>query len=786
MQNIGIVRTANCAIIGKKGKNRPTEQVFNIIPGYYDATLTPKGHIMNEFLSFSHHQKYHSGRKVPTSLLAVLLSCSLAVSPAGLSNAYAQESAQESRAVSFEGTGDGSAENPVFLPADKVVTQEINLDELRETLSSDNEEAAPNENGVATYSSNAASAANGQASAYTANTSANAANPQVVELYGDMQYDTAAAEALYSFDSSEYAIIASGISGVDALSATALAGALNCPILLASDDYLPAATTNALKKLGVTQPILVGGPSAMTEDVESEVAAATGATPLRLWGDGIIDTQLAIFNYGQERNLWTDLCLVAQGVKSYADALSFAPIAYKMKAPVFLTNSDGLLPQKSQDALKSGRFVRALVGGGEAAVAEETIPLVRSLLSGSGAIMKSSVVRLGGRYLYDTSAEIAKYAVEQGILSWDKAAFATGTTMTDSLAGAAVQGRDGSVILLIDPDYYSTLNAITEHKNEVSSIKFFGGPMVVSMQTRNDVTDALELPRSPLNYETVKPNNPDPSTYAYEQIALSLSEFAQMEVGYKVNSDGSQCSADDILEYLDPQKYDNTTSEFMEFVNIGAGYSGISAETIDAFIESRCAAVEDNYNKGSMSDYYGFPITSKLRGMGSVIVEAAKQYNINEAYLLAHAAIESAWGCSPLSQGLLWNREAKEWEDCGYLNFFGIGAFDSDPENGAAVGSYYGWSNPESAIRGGAYWISENYIHSENPSSGNQNTLWKMAWDATAAQKYGNMSHAHQYATGRTWAIGISWVMDSLYTKHMGRYFDFDELGLSAIVPVFQ
>ena len=97
-----------------------------------------------------------------------------------------------------------------------------------------------------------------------------------------MQYDTAAAEALYSFTSSEYAIIANGITGVDALSATALAGALECPILLASFDYLPSATEQALKTLGVTKPILVGGTSALSEEVASEVQAATGGDPLRL------------------------------------------------------------------------------------------------------------------------------------------------------------------------------------------------------------------------------------------------------------------------------------------------------------------------------------------------------------------------------------------------------------------------------------------------------------------------------------------------------------------------
>ena len=601
---------------------------------------------------------------------------------------------------------------------------------------------------------------------------------QVVDLYGTTQYDTAADEALYSFTSSEYAIIANGETAIDALSASALAGALDCPILLASADELPTVTANALQELGVTKPILVGGTAVLPDEVKNQIEQVTNAQAERLWGTGCIDTQLAIFRYGQENNYWSDLCLIAQGEKSFADALSFAPLAYKMKAPIFLVGSSNTLSGESQEALKSGQFVRALVGGGTAVVAEETLSTVRSLLAKSASSIKDSVRRLSGYSLYDTSAEIASWTVDQGIFQWNNAAFATGTTMTDSLAGAAVQARDNSVLLLIDTDNYVTLDTIASSGAEINSLKFFGGRAVVTVNTRNKVTDTLGLPRSSVS-------NQYSETYTYENIALSLSEFAQMEVGYKVNSDGSSCSKNDILEYMDPTLYDNTTSEFMEFVNIGAGYSGISAETLDAFIDKYCTQRENYYNN-VYADYYGFDITSTLRGMGSAIIDAAKKYNINEAYLLAHAIIESDWGCSALSQGYVWNKTNKEWEYYGYLNFFGIGAFDTDPENGASFAGYYGWDSPEAAMRGGASWISQYYIHSGDSDSGDQNTLWKMAWDATAAEKYGNMSHAHQYATGRTWAISIALTMDNLYTRHMGRYFNFDELGICAIIPEFE
>lgn len=635
-----------------------------------------------------------------------------------------------------ETAGDGTAENPVIITTEAQPNTEMTIEEIMASLY----EFSMEEDSL----------------------NALDADGPVVELYGTYEWDTAASEALHSFSSSEYAIIASGVTAVDALSATALAGALDCPILLASTDYLPSATTDALKELGVNKPILVGGPAALTNNVERDIALATNAQPLRLAGNGIIDTQIAIFEYGRSEHLWGSDCIVAQGILSYADALSFAPIAYKLKAPIFLTDEDGLLPNSSQEAFVKGDFDRALIGGGNVVVSPETEELLRNLLQEDEP--NESVIRLGGLTLYDTSTAIAQWAVESGVLTWDNAAFATGRTMTDSLAGCAVQGRDNSVMLLIDEGYYATLDAIANSGQSVSQIKIFGGPVVVTERTRVDIANALGLEYTP--------NFPQPSVYSYDYYSMSTYEFAQMEVGMKVNSDGSRSDVYDILDSMDPTNFDNTTSEFMEFVNIGAGYSGISAETMDNFIAANCVYSESRYGA-----------TSNLRGIGSAVVEASQTYGVNEAYLLAHAIIESAWGCSELAQG--WIKVDGEWVNCGYLNFFGIGAFDSDPQNGASFGRYYGWDSPRSAMLGGAYWISRYYIHSDRYVTGDQNTLWKMAWDANYAQYYGTCNGSHQYATSRSWAINIALTMDRLYTRHMGRYFDFDELGIQAIIPVF-
>lgn len=178
-----------------------------------------------------------------------------------------------------------------------------------------------------------------------------------VELAGKTQYDTAAAEALYAFDSSEYVIVASGTSAVDALSATGLAGLLNCPILLCAKDYVPQATADAIASLGVKNVVVVGGTAVISEATASKL----GGSVTRLAGDSLYDTQLAVFEYGKQHGTWGKTAFVANGAKSFADALSASPAAYKLKAPVFLADSTGRLPLDSARALISGGFNHVVV-----------------------------------------------------------------------------------------------------------------------------------------------------------------------------------------------------------------------------------------------------------------------------------------------------------------------------------------------------------------------------------------------------------------------------------------
>lgn len=129
---------------------------------------------------------------------------------------------------------------------------------------------------------------------------------------------------------------------------------------------------------------------------------------------------------------------------------------------------------------------------------------------------------------------------------------------------------------------------------------------------------------------------------------------------------------------------------------------------------------------------------SPFNGQGNVFMEAQKQSGLDARYILAHAALESAWGKSSIAKK--------------YNNYFGIGAFDNDPNNAKNFSN----SGLASGIINGAKWIAKNYYN----SSYKQTTLYKMR----------NNNGVHQYATDPNWHNKIANIMkgSERYTSPSG------------------
>lgn len=146
-----------------------------------------------------------------------------------------------------------------------------------------------------------------------------------------------------------------------------------------------------------------------------------------------------------------------------------------------------------------------------------------------------------------------------------------------------------------------------------------------------------------------------------------------------------------------------------------------------------------------------------LDGKGAAFMEAGRNNNINEIFLVSLALHETGNGTSLLARGIEVEDRDDIFPDQDFVvvyNMFGVGAYDSNPNHYGSQFAYdQRWFTPEEAIVGGARFASERYV---NHPSYFQNTLYKMRWNPSAPG-------THQYATDIGWAAKQVSRIRSLY-----------------------
>lgn len=227
----------------------------------------------------------------------------------------------------------------------------------------------------------------------------------------------------------------------------------------------------------------------------------------------------------------------------------------------------------------------------------------------------------------------------------------------------------------------------------------------------------------------------------YYGISTTEAYKLQLNIGGKIQKNGKwiTASSSEIQQYFVPSE-ENIQKYKFQFLNL-ASLAGISEEEAKDYLS----------DKGI------------LKGKEATFLVAAKTYNVNEIYLMAHACLETGNGTSKLAQGVNYNGTI-------VYNMFGINAVDSDPiGQGAAYAYKMGWTTPEKAILGGAQFISTQYI---NNYPYNQDTLYEMRWNPASP---GN----HQYATDIAWATKQAEKMENIYSTFKSATLTFD-------IPVYR
>ncbi|WP_203288849.1 cell wall-binding repeat-containing protein [Metabacillus sp. cB07] len=260
-----------------------------------------------------------------------------------------------------------------------------------------------------------------------------AENAPTYRYAGENRFDTSVALA-DEWVESDVAVLATGRNYPDALSATPLAVKHDAPLLLTDTKAVPSKVLAKLKDLGVTKVYLIGGTGVISTDVETQLKNNGIKTIVRIAGNDRYETSVKV---AKEVGVIEGI-VVASG-ENYPDALSIAPVAGIIGAPILLTRSADL-PGVVKTYVKTAGADFSIVAGGSAVVsakATETLP---------------DMLRLGGSNRYSTNTQIVDFAVEAGIYDMDYPFIATGANFPDALSASALAAGWANGIILTDPN----------------------------------------------------------------------------------------------------------------------------------------------------------------------------------------------------------------------------------------------------------------------------------------------------------------------------------------------
>lgn len=316
-------------------------------------------------------------------------------------------------------------------------------------------------------------------------TEALALQVNVQRVAGDTRYDTMSEliSNVGGWSASDKVILASGANYPDALSAPALAGVHDAPIILTDPTELSSKAAATIKQLGPSTIYVVGGPSAVSDEVLQAANNICGSSTIRLYGSTRYETSLEIL---RQCNSSSDTLIVATGA-NYADSLSISPYAYVTKSPIVLCDPYGGLTQEAIEAIRAGGFSKAILVGGNAAVPDVVISQLNN-----ANIATDGIRRLSGATRYETSTQITAFEISgTSLFTADPLGFATGSNYADALAMGPCMGRINSPLLLVDNGAQTVCAYIERFKGNVGNAFVAGGINAVSDDDYQRIVVAL-------------------------------------------------------------------------------------------------------------------------------------------------------------------------------------------------------------------------------------------------------------------------------------------------------
>jgi putative cell wall-binding protein len=169
--------------------------------------------------------------------------------------------------------------------------------------------------------------------------------------------------------------VATAANYPDALAAGAAAARANAPILLVSQNGIPAATAAELRNLGPSQIIVMGGAGAVSDAVVAQLGTYA-ASVRRIAGADRYATAVALSAATFAPDSVTSVYVATGG--SYPDGLAAGPVAGRNGGPLLLVGTN-TLPASVAAELRRLDPTNVVILGGIGAVSEAVRNQIRAL-----------------------------------------------------------------------------------------------------------------------------------------------------------------------------------------------------------------------------------------------------------------------------------------------------------------------------------------------------------------------------------------------------------------------
>jgi putative cell wall-binding protein/Leucine-rich repeat (LRR) protein len=278
--------------------------------------------------------------------------------------------------------------------------------------------------------------------------------PPTEELTGEDRYETGG-EISKDWDKADYAVLVSGSSIVDAMTATPFAYAKNAPILLTEKDKLHEIAKKDLKRLDTKTVYIIGGENTLTDNVKKQVEEM-GIKVEIIFGSDRFETSLELAEKLDSIKDVSEIALV-NGQKSLADAVSVGAAAAEKNMPIMLSDNNNKIP-RGKEFIKSEDISKTYIVGGENSVGKELESQVPNMQRLAGPDRNETNAKIIENF-YPAKELNNAYVVKNGILLKDD-------DLIDALAVGVLAAKNNSPVVTVGQ------NLSNGQKSVLSSKKF--------------------------------------------------------------------------------------------------------------------------------------------------------------------------------------------------------------------------------------------------------------------------------------------------------------------------